>query len=106
DKVRPLISERLLSLGSAVESLSSRLDSYDPVEQMISRCLPGLVRQRMADADYVAAAAEEKKKIIHDFILNYLRTNVFDRVANGPLKLSDTEIADIEQEFIPRLKNA
>jgi hypothetical protein len=60
----------------------------------------------MADADYIAATEEGKKKIISDLILNHLRTNVFDRVANGPLKLSAQEIADIEQEFIPRLKNA
>lgn len=106
EKVRPLISERLLSLGSAVESLSSRLDSYDAIERTTRRCLPDLVRQRMADADYVAANDDGKKKIISDLILNHLRANVFDRVANGPLKLSDKEISDIEQEFIPRLKGA
>jgi hypothetical protein len=106
EKVRPLIGERLLSLGSAVESLSSRLDSYDSIERATRRCLPNLVKQRMADADYAAATDEGKKKIISDLILNHLKSNVFNQVASGPLKPSNKEIADIEQEFIPRLKRA
>ncbi len=106
EKVRPLISERLQSLGSAVESLSTRLGSYNDIEGALSRCLPEQVKKRMEDADYVAAADDAKKKMISNLILSYLRSNVFNQVQGGSLKLKDKDIADIEQEFLPRLRSS
>src|SRR6266850_1844250 len=106
EKVRPLISERLQSLGSAVESLSTKLDSYDGIERASRRCLPDQVKKRMGDADYVAATDDAKKKIVSDLILSHLRSNVFNQVKTGTLKLDDKEVADIEQVFLPRLKSS
>jgi len=106
EKVRPLISERLQSLGTAVESLSTRLDSYDKIERTSRRCLPDQVKKRMGDADYLGAADDARRKMISDVIVSHLRSNVFNQVKGGSLKLDDKEVADIEQEYLPRLKSS
>jgi len=106
EKVRPLISLRLQALGSAVDSLATRISNYDDIEKATKRCLPELVGKRMLDADYIAATDEAKQKIISDLILAHLRSNVFDRIESGSLKLDAKDISNIEQEFIPRLKGA
>lgn len=106
EKVRPLISERLQSLGSAVESLSQRLDSYDAIERASRRCLPDIVKARMAESDFTSANEEAKKTMVAATILSHLRANVYDRIKSGTLKLESTDIANIESDFLPRLKSA
>jgi hypothetical protein len=106
EKVRPLISLRLQALGGAVDSLATRISNYDDIEKATKRCLPALVEKRMLDADYIAATDEGKQKIISDLILAHLKSNVFDRIKSGSLKLDAKDISNIEQEFIPRLKGA
>jgi hypothetical protein len=60
----------------------------------------------MAAGDYASADDAAKKRIVSDFILSHLKSNIYDQVKDGSLKLQADEIADVEQEFLPRLKSA
>ena len=106
--VRPLIRKRLQALGGAVESLSTQLKSYDKIERLSRRCLNGKVSDRMQQADYISATPEQKQGMIAALMLGHLRSNIFNRVQEegGELKLSDEQRAQIEDDFLPRLKTA
>jgi hypothetical protein len=60
----------------------------------------------MDAADFKTATPEAQQKMISDLILGHLKANVFDRVANGTLKLDAPDVAFIELEFLPGLKTA
>jgi hypothetical protein len=105
--VRPLIRERLRTLGSSVDSLASQLSSYNSIERASRRCLPDLVQERMNSNDFKGATDDQKRAMVADVILSHLRANVFNQVrANGSLELNGEQIAQLENDFLPRLKTA
>ena len=107
ESVRPLIRERLRTLGTSVETLSSQLSSYDAIERVSRRCLPDLVRDRMNSNEFKAATDDQKRQMVADLILGHLRANVFNQVRpNGRLELNGEQVAQIENDFLPRLKTS
>jgi hypothetical protein len=104
ERISPIIRDRLQRLGSAVESLSNDLEAYDGIERDSRNCLPNLVQNRMAQPDYVAAGADARKQMIAELVLSHLRANIYNRVKNGPLKLDQEQITQIEQDFLPGLR--
>jgi len=106
--VRPLIRKRLLSLGESVRAMSTQLKPYNRIERLSSQCLPGLVSDRMKQADYTSATATDKQAIIAAFILSHLRANIFNQVEQqgGRLQLNPEQIAQIETDLLPHLKSA
>lgn len=105
-EIRPLIRARLSSLGGATNQISQRLPAFNQISRATRRCLPTQVKTRMDAPDYKSATPEAQQKMISDLILGHLKSNVFDRVANGTLKLDAPDVAFIEGEFLPGLKTA
>jgi hypothetical protein len=61
----------------------------------------------MNSSDYRAATDDQKQVMIAGLILSHLRANVFNQVRqNGSLELNGEQIAQIENDFLPRLKTA
>jgi hypothetical protein len=105
-KVRPLILERLRSVGRAMEGLEQNNEKYGELEKAALDTLPNEVRARMACPDYTAATAEQKERMITEVILGRLRTTVYQPVNSGSFDLGKREIFRIEQEYLPDLKSA
>jgi hypothetical protein len=105
-KVRPLILDRLRSLGRAIEQLATSNAAYDTLEDNALTTLPDEVRARMACPDYTAATPAQKEEIITAVILGRLRTTVYEPLHSGRVALDPREIASIEGEFLPNLKRS
>ena len=108
DKIEPAVISRLETLGVSIESLQGGLKSYVEMQRLSRRCLPVFVADRMKQDDYLKATDADKQAIIATLILGHLRANYFDRVQreNGELKLSPEQIAQIENDLLPRLRSA
>jgi hypothetical protein len=106
-KIKPLIRDRLRTLGTSINELSGKISSYDTMEDDALTPLPDLVRARMLCPDYKAATTNaQKEKIITDLVLSQLRTKIYDPVSTHKTDLGPNEIARIEGEFLPNLKKA
>jgi hypothetical protein len=105
-EIRPLINDRLRALGGGIEHLSNDIEGYDLMESSLTDCLEAAVKDRMDDADYETATPEGQEKILTSLIIAHLKANVFNRVQNGQLELSDKVKRDIELEYLPKLKTA
>lgn len=105
-KVRPIILDRLRSLGRAIEQLARSNSAYTTLEDNALTTLPDEVRARMACPDYTAATVAQKEEIITAVILGRLRTIVYDPVHSGRVRLDPREITLIESEFLPNLKRS
>jgi hypothetical protein len=105
-EIRPLINDRLRALGGGIEHLSNDIEGYDLMESSLTDCLEAAVKDRMDDPDYQTATPEEQKKILTSLMIALLKSNVFNRVQGGQLKLSDKVTKDIELEYLPKLKTA
>ncbi|HEX8493482.1 MAG TPA: hypothetical protein VF658_11610 [Pyrinomonadaceae bacterium] len=108
-EIRPLIADRLQTIGKAVEGLATgddQINAYDDLESNALDTLPDLIRGRMACPDYVAATTDAKEKIISDLILSHMKTTVLDTVKGGQFQLSADEISRIEVKYLPSLKVA
>jgi len=105
-EIRPLINDRLQALGGGIEHLSNDIEGYDLLESSLTDCLEAAVKDRMDDSDYETATPEGQEKILTSLIIAHLKANVFKRVQNGQLELSDKVKRDIELEYLPRLKTA
>jgi hypothetical protein len=106
EKVKPLIRDRLRTLGRSIEELATRTPGYDDLEDAALTTLPDEVRGRMACPDYTSATAAQKQQMLADVILGRLRTTVYDPISTRSVKLSDEAIARIEGEFLPNLKKS
>ena len=105
-EISPLINDRLRALGGGIEHLSNDIEGYDLMESSLTDCLEAAVKDRMNDPDYETATPEEQKKILTSLMIARLKSNVFNRVQGGQLKLSDKVTKDIELEYLPKLKTA
>jgi hypothetical protein len=105
-KIRPVIRQRLLALGAAIEGLSQRIDGYDAFERDLDSCLRALVQQTMNSADYKAASAVDRKKMLRDLMLGRLKSSVAAAVTASRLKLTDEVIILIERQYIPGIRTA
>jgi hypothetical protein len=103
-KVRPLIRERLRTLGRAIEDLASKNPKYDTLEGNALDTLPDEVRARMACPDFAATPAAQKQQILADVILSRLGREVYQPLNTRSFQLGADEIARIEGEFLPNLK--
>jgi hypothetical protein len=106
EKVRPLIRDRLRTLGRSIEELANKNPGYGTLEDNALDTLPDEVRARIACPDYASATAEQKQKIISGVILGRLRTAVYEPLSTRSFRLGDDEIARIEGEFLPNLKKS
>jgi hypothetical protein len=106
-KIKPLIRDRLRTLGGSINELSKKISKYDEMEDAALTPLPDLVRARMECPDYKSAGTnDQKEKIIADLILSQLRTNVYQPVSTQRIALDPADIARIEGEFLPNLKKS
>jgi hypothetical protein len=105
-EIRPLINDRLRALGGGIEHLSNDIEGYDLMENSLTDCLEAAVKDRMDDSDYETATPEGQKNILTSLMIARLKANVFNRVQNGQLELSDKVKKDIELEYLPKLKTA
>jgi hypothetical protein len=105
-KIKPLIRERLRTLGSSIEELATKNPRYGDLEDATLDTLPDEVKARMACSDFTAAPAAQKETIITNVILGRLRTAVYEPVNTRRFVLGQDEISRIEAEFIPNLKKA
>lgn len=106
EKVKPLIRERLRTLGRSIDELATKNAKYGDLEDAALDTLPDEVRARMACPDYTAATPQQKQMIISGVILGRLRTAVYNPVSTRSFDLGASEIARIEGEFLPNLKKA
>jgi hypothetical protein len=106
EKIKPLIRDRLRTLGRSIEELATKNPNYGTLEDAALDTLPDEVRARMACPDYTAAANPQREKIITDLILGRLRTAVYEPVSTRRISLGADEIARIEGEFLPNLKKS
>lgn len=106
-KIKPLIRDRLRTLGRSIEELATKNPGYGSLEDAALDTLPDEVRARMACPDYTAATTNaQKEKIVSDVILSRLRTAVYEPVNTRRINLGADEIARIEGEFLPNLKKS
>lgn len=117
EKIKPLIRERLRTLGRSIDELASRKDDliggnedrskvYNDLENAALDELPNVVKARMACADYTSATTQQKQQMIAAVILGRLRSAVYEPVSAGRLAFGPDELGRIEGEFLPNLKNA
>jgi hypothetical protein len=106
EKIRPAIRGRLVALGVSIEGLSQRVNGYPGMERRLDACLLDAVKKRMTEADYKAATADGRKKLLSDIILGRLKSNIFDRVKSGQITLKPETVELIEQQYLPDLKKA
>ena len=106
EKIKPLIRDRLRTLGRSIEELATKNPGYGTLEDNALDTLPDEVRARIACPDYTSATAAQKQTIVADVILGRLRTAVYEPVSTHSFKLGDDEIARIEGEFLPNLKKS
>jgi hypothetical protein len=106
EKVRPLIRDRLRSLGRAINELATKNKKYGTLEDNALLPLPAEVTARMACPAYTSAAPADKQKMLAIVILGSLRSQVFVPVSNHSFELGADEIARIEGEFLPNLKRS
>lgn len=106
EKVRPLIRARLRTLGHAMDELATKNAAYGTLEDAALDTLPNEVQARMACPDYTGGTVAQKQEIVAAVILGRLRTAVYQPVSTKAFNLGDDEIARIEGEFLPNLKEA
>jgi hypothetical protein len=106
EKVRPLIRARLRTLGRAIEELANKNPKYGTLEDNTLDTLPDEVRSRMACANFASASDAQKQSILADVILGRLRTQVYEPVSRQQFALGADEIARIESDYLPNLKQA
>ncbi|MDQ5845571.1 MAG: hypothetical protein M3539_09800 [Acidobacteriota bacterium] len=106
EKVRPLIRERLRTLGRSIDELATKNPKYGTLENNVLDTLPAEVTARMACPAYTSASPADKQKMLAAVILGRLRSQVFVPVSNHSFELGADEIARIEGEFLPNLKRS
>lgn len=110
EKVVPLIDARLLALGRPIEELTSSDEAnkdYRILRRQGGDCLRLAVKNRKSEADYQTASDDvARTKILSDFLLAALKSNVYNRIKTGQLKLSDQVVMAIETRYVPNLKAA
>lgn len=105
-EIRPLIRARLEAVGGALNVLTSGNPPYQRLRRQVGICLNAEIEKRKKEADYQAATAEGRKKILNDLLLGLLKSNVYDRIKAGQVSLSDTQITAIETKYAPGLRAA
>lgn len=109
EKIAPLIDARLMALGEPIEHLTSAADApedYKFLRVQAGNCLRAVVSSRITEVDYKAASVAERTKMLTDVLLSRLRSNVYNRIKTGQLRLSDTIVTAIETRYVPNLKAA
>jgi hypothetical protein len=105
-QINPLIDARIDALQDPLRELTMNNPDFTALRMRVGRCLRTAVQSRLQDADYKAATEEQQVKILSDLMIGILKTNVFDKVKAGDLKLTDQNIADIETKYVPNLRAA
>lgn len=110
EKIAPLIDARLVAIGKPIDDLTSSDEAnkdYKILRRQGGNCLRDAVKNRKADADYQGATNDvERTKILSDVLLGALKTNVYNRIKTGQLKLSEQVVTAIETRYVPNLKAA
>ena len=106
-EISPLIGARLLAITGPLHELSGQIPNFDSFEDKLI-CLPDIVKARMDQSDYKAAATTDaqRQKMIADVILSHLRANTYEPIKAGNLKLTPDVVTQIETKYLPSLKLA
>jgi DNA-binding transcriptional regulator YdaS (Cro superfamily) len=106
EQIAPVIDQRLIALGQPLEDLTSQNVEYQRLRRQVGNCLRDAVRDRVDDADYVAATPDARATILSNALLGMLKSNVYDRISTAQFKLDDAIITRIETQYVPGLKAA
>ncbi|MDX6272035.1 MAG: hypothetical protein QOD28_3258 [Acidobacteriota bacterium] len=106
EQIAPMIDQRLIALGQPLEDLTSQNVEYQRLRRQVGNCLRDAVRDRVDDADYLAATPDARATILTNALLGLLKSNVYDRISTAQFKLNDATITRIETQYVPGLKAA
>jgi hypothetical protein len=108
-KINPLIDARLEAIGKPIEELTSAPgapEDYNILRRQAGDCLRAAVASRTADADFKAATADERIKMVTSVLLSQIRSNIYNRVKTGQFQLGEKMITAIETRYVPNLRAA